>query len=256
MSDDPTFTSAAKPPRSGRKQAAGRDNPSDRAVASKSPRSPLFSTLAIRRVSTVDQVVDAVSKAILNGELPPGTPLREMTLVDTLQVSRNTVREATRLLQTDGLVVYQLNRGAVGAELGHDDVVDLFRCRALIEQEAANAAIANRELLRQLRKLADDTHAAASADAPLFYEADRAFHTALVSALESPRITRFYASVQRELRLALVSADRKADSLLISAVQHQKLTRALAKDVNQARELIADHLATAVGDIGPPPERG
>ena len=218
-------------------------------MASKAPRSPLFSAPSIRRVSTVEHVVDAVSEAILNGELPPGTPLREIALMEALQVSRNTVREATRLLQAAGLVVYRLNRGAIVAELDHDDVVDLFHCRALFEQEAVAAAAANRELLRQLRKLADDTRAAASSDASSFYETDRAFHMTLVSALESPRITRFYASVQRELRLALVSVDRKGGNLLRSAAEHQLIARALAGDADQARQLIADHLATAVSAI-------
>ena len=60
--------------------------------------SPTFSMerSQIHRVSVADQVASILRQRILNGELRPGTPLQEVPLAESLGVSRNTMREATR----------------------------------------------------------------------------------------------------------------------------------------------------------------
>src|SRR5579885_3082539 len=58
----------------------------------------------ISRVSVADQVAGILRQRILNGELPPGTALQEIPTAASLGVSRNTVREATRILSLEGLL--------------------------------------------------------------------------------------------------------------------------------------------------------
>ena len=58
-----------------------------------------------------------LSQRILNGELRPGTPLQEIPLAESLGVSRNTMREATRILSLEGLLKRSIHRGIAVAQL-------------------------------------------------------------------------------------------------------------------------------------------
>jgi DNA-binding GntR family transcriptional regulator len=90
-------------------------------------------TLRIDRSSTAERVADVLRELIIRGELPAGTALREQQLVTSLDVSRNTLREAFRLLGRERLVSYNLHRGVAVTELTESDVADIYRTRAPIE---------------------------------------------------------------------------------------------------------------------------
>ena len=111
---------------------------------------------AIQRQSTTEQAAAALRDAILSGEIPPGTPLREAALAAELGVSRNTLREAARLLGGEGLVRHQMNRGIVVAEITAADVRDIYAARAAIETAAAQALTAHRDpaIYQRLESLA------------------------------------------------------------------------------------------------------
>jgi DNA-binding GntR family transcriptional regulator len=122
--------------------------------------------LHVERRSTASLVSETLRDSIIRGELPPGTPLREQTLSVALDVSRNTVREALRLLDHEGLVDYQVNRGVTVRQLSKSDVQDLYRTREALEVAAVHyGATASREALEALSRVVDEAeHAAAAED--------------------------------------------------------------------------------------------
>ncbi|MGI8985956.1 MAG: GntR family transcriptional regulator, partial [Nocardioidaceae bacterium] len=79
--------------------------------------------------STAERVADVLRRRITEGDLVPGARLSEERLVCELHVSRNTLREAFRLLAHEGLLVHRLHRGVFVPELDEDDLVDLYRLR-------------------------------------------------------------------------------------------------------------------------------
>ncbi|HXE44635.1 MAG TPA: GntR family transcriptional regulator [Conexibacter sp.] len=208
--------------------------------------------LDIRRVSTTDQVVDALRDAILDGEIAPGTPLREIPLATALNVSRNTLREALRILQADGLARYRLNYGVVVVELDETDLEQIFRFRTLIEVPAAQAAAeaGDPELLRELEQHVREMERAGKAgDAVGMVGAHRAFHATLVSALRNPRVEQVYAGLQRELVLALARADRTARDLRKVASGHRRIVRALRAGPAEAADSVREHLDEALRTV-------
>ncbi len=76
----------------------------------------------IHRVSVADQVASILRQRILDGELIPGTALQEVPMAASLGVSRNTVREATRILSLEGLLKRSAHRGVTVAQLSLEDV--------------------------------------------------------------------------------------------------------------------------------------
>ncbi|GAB4069663.1 GntR family transcriptional regulator [Angustibacter speluncae] len=159
---------------------------------------------AIDRTSTAERVADVLRRRITEGDLPPGTRLQEELLVDALRVSRNTLREAFRLLTHEGLLVHHLHRGVFVPELDESDLVDLYRLRRAIECDVVRSL---HDLDRvRLRPLHDDVAggeaAAERGDWVAVGTANMRFHSHLVALAGSRRVDDVTARVLAELRLA------------------------------------------------------
>src|SRR5260370_32829129 len=106
----------------------------------------------INRVSVADQVASILRRQILDGELTPGTALQEVPMAASLGVSRNTVREATRILSLEGLLKRSAHRGVAVARLSFADVAEIYGLRHLLEIPAVRAAKAyDSDVLTEMR---------------------------------------------------------------------------------------------------------
>src|ERR1700753_2734472 len=92
------------------------------------------------RSGTAARVTEILREQIAGGRFPPGTRLSEEAIGDALSVSRNTLREAFRLLGHEQLVVHELNRGVFVRVLTRDDIIDIYRVRRIIERSALESA--------------------------------------------------------------------------------------------------------------------
>ena len=86
--------------------------------------------LQIDRLSVADQVASILRQKILNGELRPGTPLQEVPLAASLGVSRNTMREATRILSLENLLKRSIHRGVAVSRRSAAHRPAMRSCRA------------------------------------------------------------------------------------------------------------------------------
>src|SRR3984893_12746159 len=93
----------------------------------------------ITRVSVADQVAALLRQRILEGEVRPGTRLQELPLASSLGVSRNTMREAIRILSLEGLLRRSLHRGAAVSQLSLRDVQEIYQLRPMLELPAVRA---------------------------------------------------------------------------------------------------------------------
>ncbi|SEP72794.1 transcriptional regulator, GntR family [Lentzea xinjiangensis] len=87
----------------------------------------------LERASTAQKVADMLRERVLDGELAPGLRLSEEAIGGALGVSRNTLREAFRLLTRDRLLVHEHSRGVFVRRPGGEDVRDLYAARRVIE---------------------------------------------------------------------------------------------------------------------------
>lgn len=81
-----------------------------------------------------------IRRWIVEGHLRPGERLVEQRLAEDLQLSRTPVREALRMLQSEGLVAFEPNRGARVRELSRAHIADLYELRGRLEAMAAELA--------------------------------------------------------------------------------------------------------------------
>jgi DNA-binding GntR family transcriptional regulator len=198
----------------------------------------------LNRQSVAEQVVSVLREEILRGTLPPGSALPEVALAQSFGVSRNTVREAIRLLVHEGLARHHMHRGAAVTAQTEADLVDIHRARTAVELAAVTAAAAaTGEQLAGLDALVGHMAAAVEAgDARAVDEADLAFHRGLVALLGSTRLDQFYEGLQRELRLGFSTMNRRLPHPDRVAEHHRLAQLAAARDVDGLRLAVAAHL--------------
>ncbi|RIX97969.1 GntR family transcriptional regulator [Aureimonas flava] len=161
-----------------------------------SPVEPASPALTVR-------LAEALRDRVIAGELLPGQRLSETALAADLSVSRNTLREAFRLLTKDGLLRHQPNRGVFVTVPDHAAVIDIYRVRRLVECRALAEAQPGHPSIGRMRAAVDRaTGAREAGDWQAVGSANMAFHAAIVDLADSARLAAFYAQVAAELRLA------------------------------------------------------
>ena len=215
------------------------------------PGAETFTTLHLdlEHLSTVDRVADELRRAVFDGELESGTPLREVALADSLGVSRSTVREALAVLVGEGLATREPHRGVAVATPAPDSVHDVCRARLVLETAGVRAWPSAPEALRDdvraaLAAFADAANSGASYQ--VLNERHLAFHLSLVALAGSPRLEAMATSLFAELRLALAQVDRARQNAPDQAGSHTLLVRLLESgDVEATVEELERHLAGA-----------
>ncbi|MEU5051659.1 GntR family transcriptional regulator [Streptomyces sp. NPDC021096] len=209
--------------------------------------------------STAQRVAATLRDRIEDGGLPPGTQLSEEALGRELGVSRNTLREAFRLLVHESLVVHLLNRGVFVRVLEPADVIDIYRVREALEtagvRAAATAAAALREAVETAVTQAE--RAAAAGDWREVGSADLRFHRALAALAGSERIDAAMDRLMAELRLAFHEmpsprrfhepfvARNRALAQLLANGEHGRAEAELTGYLDDARRLILDTMREA-----------
>ncbi|QFU87264.1 GntR family transcriptional regulator [Amycolatopsis sp. YIM 10] len=152
------------------------------------------------RTSTAERVAGVLRTRISEGFFLPGARLSEHDIGAALGVSRNTLREAFRLLTHERLLSHELNRGVFVRMLSRDDVVDLYRVRKLIECAAVRNAV-KPDLSGLERAVADGLLAERREGWRDLGTANIHFHQALAALTASPRIDELMQGIFAELRL-------------------------------------------------------
>jgi DNA-binding GntR family transcriptional regulator len=206
-----------------------------------------FAGLTIQKTSTADQVAGLLRERILRGELRPGTPLREVLLAGSIGVSRNTLREALRILIQEGLVLHTVHRGITVTQLSPEAVADIYQVRRMLELKAVETGKPNKAQIAGLYEAVDRLEEAAKAqDWPRVFESDMLFHRRLVALLGSERLEVFYGNLLGELRLGLVEVDRASRDVKRSRAEHRRVADLLAAgNRRECARLLTEHLAEA-----------
>jgi len=86
-------------------------------------------------------VADRIREEVASGAIRPGELIKQTVLAKRYGVSPTPVREALRMLEADGMIVYSTHKGATVREMTPDSAADLYRLRAAVESAAATMAV-------------------------------------------------------------------------------------------------------------------
>ncbi|WP_406859626.1 GntR family transcriptional regulator [Streptomyces sp. HUAS MG47] len=218
------------------------------------------------RTSTAERVADILRTRIAEGFFPPGARLSEESIGGALGVSRNTLREAFRLLTHERLLVHELNRGVFVRVLAVADVADIYRTRRLVECAVVRGLGRPPYALDALAAaVAEGEQAARADDWTGVSTANIHFHTALVALAGSARTDELMRGVLAELRLAFhVVADPRVlhepylvrNREILDALgegERAAAERLLARYLDDSRDRMVEAYARSVDGDGPGP---
>ncbi|WP_256974201.1 GntR family transcriptional regulator [Rhodococcus sp. NCIMB 12038] len=154
-------------------------------------------------------MIETLRQAILHFQLQPGQRLVERELIETLGVSRTTVREALRELTSEGLVTVVPQKGAIVAAPSVEEAKDLYAARAALEAVMVQRFIANasRSQVIQLEAAVEAFAEAADAnDEAGLLAAKDLFNSIIADGSRSTVLRQLTESVQARVRVLRIAA--------------------------------------------------
>jgi DNA-binding GntR family transcriptional regulator len=196
-------------------------------------------------------VLERLRRAILDGDLPGGTRLRQVELASEFAVSITPVREALRDLAGEGLVVFDPHRGSTVRRLDLNEVREIYEMRIALEPIMVRRMVGNvdadrlneaERLIRKLDRIKDRA---------IWSELNLQFHACFNDTDKSSRLAttlnglRDSASSYVSLSLQ-ASPDRRAESNL----EHAQILESYRNgDTERAIEISVQHMQTTLSTI-------
>lgn len=200
--------------------------------------------------SRSDLVAESIRKAVLAGQLPPGTPLVERDIAARMGVSKTPVREALISLSRTGLVAINRHRGISVATISEDDIRSIYRVRVLLEPDAVasgvpffveSAVVKAKALLDQ----ADD--ASSRKDWVSLSLTNRRFHRLVYSRCPNQLQVSILDNLQDRVALMGVENWREEPTWRTENVEHAEILEAISQgDAALAAELTERHISEFV----------
>ena len=194
-----------------------------------------------------EEVADQLRVRIFAHELAPGTWIDEQTLAKEFGISRTPLREAIKVLATEGLITMKLRRGAYVTEVNRGDLEQIFTILSLLEGQAAKEA-ATKAQEKDLNEL-DDMHlrlekAAADRNLDQFFEVNVRFHERIIAIANNPWMTGVIADLRKVLKLQRKDSLSRTGRLQSSLSEHREILKALLeRDPIAAEQAMRTHLA-------------
>jgi len=190
-----------------------------------------------------------IRAGITGGEWAPGYPLREEELAALCGVSRTPVREALRRLETEYLIRRTEGARSFVADWSADDVAEMFALRAILEGHAAARASTriDHDAICRLETLNDDVRISIQTeDTDLFLRANRAFHTLVLQAAQSPRLAAMLTALVEQPVVRRTAQRYGSDEFQRSHAEHAALVEAFrARDPIWAESTMKGHIRRA-----------
>ena len=194
-----------------------------------------------------EDVAERLREQIFAHELSPGSWLDEQNLAVAFGISRTPMREAIKVLASEGLVTTKMNKGAYVTEVHRRDLEQIFTVLSLLEGQAAKetAIKATEDQLTQLDNLHHRLEkAAADRDTGQFFEINVKFHELIQEIAGNKWMNGVIEDLRKVLKLQRRDSLTRSGRLLSSLVEHREILQAILKRDPQAAELaMRKHLA-------------
>lgn len=193
-----------------------------------------------------EQVAERLRSRIYAHELAPGAWVDEQAIATEYGISRTPLREALKVLASEGLVTLKPRRGCYVTELSEQDLDEIFPVMALLEGRCAHEA--TRKATDDDLKLLADIHAdlerhAAANDADRFFEANQQFHDALQELAGNRWLRQLIEETRKFIKLTRRDSLNLAGRLRQSLAEHRKILAAVQqRDAEMARQLMHEHI--------------
>jgi DNA-binding GntR family transcriptional regulator len=193
-----------------------------------------------------DEVADRIRELILDGELAPKARVNELELSHRFGISRTPLREAIKILATEGLLELLPNRGARVASLSEQEIDEVIEVVAGLEATAADLAC-RRITDKEVAMIADLTDVMLRAwereDEEVYFRLNREIHEAIMRASRNAILGGIYANLAGRIQKARYTAHKTAEQWRRAAEEHKEMLVLLkARDGEALAVLMREHI--------------
>jgi DNA-binding GntR family transcriptional regulator len=202
-------------------------------------------TLAPRAL--YEEVAERLRQRIFTRELEPGSWIDELKLAQDYGISRTPLREALKVLATEGLVTMKVRRGAYVTEVSEQDLQDVYHLLGLLESDAAAvvARDANAQQLAELNVIHQALEQAAdpaTLDREEFFRINERFHMRLLEMANNRWRSQVVADLRKVMKLNRHNSLFKTGRVAQSLEEHKAIMQALRQaQPDMARQRMQAH---------------
>ena len=196
--------------------------------------------------SSSEQAVTLLRKAIISGDIKPGEKLRETEISEALGVSRSPIREAFRVLESEGLVQLEANKGATVTKLTEKDLYEIYDLRILIELHGLQLSweyITQNEIdkvdniIIQMEKHLD------AKDYDRYLKVSHEFHEFILNNCKNDRLLKMFNILKNNIFTIQILANPYPKYSKDSMQEHKKVLSAIKdRDLEKATHYLKEHL--------------
>jgi DNA-binding GntR family transcriptional regulator len=228
-------------------------------AAGAAPRLRGAAPTAVPVPGTTQRIVDAITAAIVERRLMPGTKLAEQQIADLFKVSRTLVRQALNQLSRDRLVTLEPARGAFVAQPSVDEARQVFEVRRMVEQQMARqlcARITDAQVAELRAHIATEGQAIARVDVAGRTRLLADFHVVMARMLGNEVLAQLLADLLARCQLIALMY-QSAHSAEHSAEEHVAIVDAIERrDARAAARLMDLHLGNVERNLQLHPRMG
>ncbi|MCM2341951.1 GntR family transcriptional regulator [Rhodoferax sp.] len=192
-----------------------------------------MSALSLAPRALYEEVAELLRQRIFNHELEPGSWIDELKIAQDYGISRTPMREALKVLATEGLVTMKVRRGAYVTEVSDRDLADVYHLLSLLESDAAGV-VAQRATDAQLAELQALHQELENAVQPeqvnrqRFFEINERFHMHLLEIADNRWRNQMVADLRKVMKLNRHNSLLKTGRIQESLDEHRAIMAALA----------------------------
>ena len=202
----------------------------------------------LKQRALYEEVAELLRQRIFNRELPPGNWIDELKLAEEYGISRTPLREALKVLATEGLVTMKVRRGAYVTEVNEKDLTDVYHLLSLLEADAASvvAARATEGQIKELQVLHSCLEKATK-NSERFFEINEAFHMRLLEIANNRWRDQMVADLRKVMKLNRHNSLLKAGRIEESLDEHRSIMAAMAaRNAELAAHAMRTHFANGL----------
>lgn len=208
----------------------------------------------ISRTSLHAEVTERVRQLIVESKIQPGERVPELQISQDLGVSRTPIREALKVLASEGLVELLPLRGAIVKKFSTKDAADMLEVMSLIETFAAQKACkADQTEIDHILSLHEKMKLLyEKGKRPAYFDLNQKIHDGIVSMANNETLSMVHATLSKRMRNLRYSGNNMPENWSDALAEHEEVAQALGlRDSKRISKAIRLHFANTIKRVVP-----
>ncbi len=200
-----------------------------------------------------DKIANFVREAIIVGKLKPGEKVSEAKLAEELHISRTPIREAIRMLESEGFVSIIPRRGTIVSEFSLEDLYEYFQIKACLEAFAAASVVdllSDRDLSKLKRLNEEEMSVIKAGDFSHYLRIHEDFHQTFLTRTGNRKLALLMQQLGFHIRRLEKIFNDHPEIFITCSETHGNLISAFeSRDPKRVREIVEQNILNIAENI-------